>query len=172
MLQKLKSFIKGLFSKAKPSRTQPTVKVGDKVGEVTILAQYQLDKHTPFKPGETYRLGEAIVTVHANKASMRAAIAATDARREAREARLKEKAIKLMLMTTDELKAYKLEEWLLKRNVKKNRVQAIMGDILSQVRYLPPGLSGKSEPPSGLKDERTAEAFKEVMKDVKVKEKA
>jgi hypothetical protein len=121
MLKNLLKRLKKLFGSktAAPiddGKSHPKVMYGDMVGNVKIMAPYQLDKHTDFKPGESYKVGQMVVTVHADKASMLAAIAATNKRREERHARLTERGIELMLMSPEELQKLKIEEWLQKRN--------------------------------------------------------
>lgn len=135
MLKKLLKRLKGLFSKptiapAEYGRTQSTASIGDKVGNVTIRTQDQLNKHTPFKVGEQYMLGEAVVTLHEDKESMLKAIAIVDARREARHKELTERGIDLMMLTPEELQKLRLDEWLKKREQKhrslKNRLLSRM----------------------------------------------
>lgn len=107
MLKRLLRKLKSLFTPA-PKKA----KYGDRVGNVVITTEAQLIKHTAYKVGESYRLGQAIVTLHANKESMLAAIAATDAQRVVKEASLTEKAIDIMMMTPDQLKQFQVEQWL------------------------------------------------------------
>lgn len=145
-----------------PARSQPKVKIGDKVGNVTILAQYQLDKHTDFKVGESYRVGEMIVTLRASKAEVARIIAQVDAAREAKIARLTKRAEDIMLMSPKELEAFQLEEWLAKRKEVHNKIKVKIGE-LSANRYSPP----IEEVPSGSKLER----FKKLMKNVITKDK-
>jgi hypothetical protein len=110
VLKRLLRKLRNYFGPSKPGEPR----LGDKVGNVTIQTESQLIKHTEYKPGGSYRLGEMIVTVHATKDNMLAAIAAVDAKREAKHAALRERAIDLMLMTPKELQALKVEEWLAK----------------------------------------------------------
>jgi hypothetical protein len=132
MLKRLLRKLKNLFSPAQPAqdlpgRSQPTVQYGDMVGNVKIEKPYQLDKHTAFKPGESYRVGEMVVTVHASKESMLTAIAAVDARRKAKEDRLTERSIDIMLMTPEQLQGLKVEEFLTANRAKDNLFKRIMG---------------------------------------------
>jgi hypothetical protein len=139
MLKRLLRKLKNLFSPARPAqdlpgRSQPTAQYGDMVGNVKIEKPYQLDKHTAFKPGESYRVGEMIVTVHASKESMLSAIAAVDARRAAKEARLTEKAINIMLMTPEQLQELKVEEFLNANRAKDSLFKRIMGKFWNKGR--------------------------------------
>jgi len=99
-----------------------------------IASQYQLDKRTDFKPGESYRVGEMIATVHADKASMLRAIAAVDAKRKARHALLREKAIDIMLMSPEELAQFKIKEWLEKNKQKDKLFKRILGRFAGKPR--------------------------------------
>jgi hypothetical protein len=144
------------------NRSKPNVKIGDKIGNVTISHQYQLDKHTDFKVGESYRLGEAVVTLRASKAEVQAIIAATDKRRAEKEAKLRERAIEIMLMSPEQLKQFQLDEWLSKRRQKHSIIQGIMGAFIGR-RYMPPAEEQISGSMSGQ--------FKGLMKEVKSKEK-
>lgn len=165
--------LKSLFTrapKAPASRTKSSVQYGDKVGNVTITQAYQLDKHVDFKVGESYKVGEAIVTLHANKASMLAAIAKVNANRKAHEAYLTKRGEDIMLMTPQELAQFKVNEWLAANNSRHSFIKGIVGTIASIGRYIRPHKDAFT-PPSGKKDERIAEQFKEVMKDVKVVDK-
>lgn len=132
LLNKLKSFFQ------KPlDIDRLKYRLGDKDGNVTITKQYQLDKRTNFKVGESYRVGEMIVTLHANKASMLKAIAKVDARRAAKEAKLRERGIELMLMTPEELLSTKIHEWMAKRQATESKLEAIVGKFTGK-RYAPP----------------------------------
>lgn len=160
MLKKLLNKLKSLFSKA-PQGPKYDVKAGDKVGNVTIgylglkpskyftkadiarLRGAQLVKHTKFEVGAQYRVGDGIATVHADKASMLAAIAAVDKRRELKEAMLIERGIELMLMSEEQISELKLNEWLDKRKSLGLKIDKIMG--LSET-------SIKSNPTGRLKD--------------------
>lgn len=183
MFNRLWNKLKGLFKKNKgpKERSKPNVKAGDVIGGVTIgylglkpkgemtqkdvdrLREAQLNKHTDFKVGESYRLGEMIVTLHPNKASMLAAIAAVDARREAKIKRLTRRAEDIMLMSPKELEAFQLNEWLEKRKRVSYKIAQRMA-ALSYDRYIAP----VEKVPSGKKKER----FQEIMdkSDIKKKE--
>jgi hypothetical protein len=182
MLRKLLNKLKGLFNKPNhyrpgDERSQPKVKAGDKVGGVTIgylglkpnkefsqatidnLRQSQLDKHTDFKIGESYRLGESIVTLHPNKASMLAAIAKVDAKREAKHKALRERGIDLMLMSPEELAAFKLDEWLSAREKAGHKLDAKVRHDNDNIRYIAP----KSLPPEGTRDAGIKRQFEEIV---------
>ncbi len=161
LINKLKSLFKPkeLPKIEKPERSKPKIKLGDKVGNVTISKQYQLDKRTDFKPGESYRVGEMIVTVHASKADMLKAIAIVDARRTAKEKRLRGRAIDIMLMTPEELEQLKIEEYLSKRLAVDKKVKRIVGE--SSTRLI--------EPNELPQDGRLFERFKKIMKELKEK---
>lgn len=166
MLKKLLNKIGSWFKSEESTQTllkqQSKVKMGDKVGNITIAHDYQLIKHTDYKVGDSYLLGEMIVTLHDSKASAQRAIAKVEARRLAKEKRLTERAIDLMLMTPEQLMELKLSEWLEKRNKGQSIVQAIMGRFMGK-RYTPP----VDKLPSGSKQER----FEELTKEIKEKEK-
>ena len=182
MLKKWLNKLKGFFVKPPPSpspiplspdglpRSQPKVKIGDKVGNVEIRAQYQLDKHTDFRPGESYRVGQAIVTVHKDKASMLAAIAAVDRKREEKWAKAKERAIDIMMMTPEQLKALKINEWLAKRRKVDDKIKGIMGGSGEGNKYVSKRyIAPKQSQPSGIKDERTKAVFQELTKSVEAR---
>lgn len=157
MLKRLLNKLKGLFGKKSPvtkdsERSKPTVGIGQMVGNVKITKQYQLDKHTAFKPGEQYRLGKGIVTVHANKASMLRAIAAVDKKREEKHAKMRERAIDLMLMSPEEFMATKVNEWLQGRKITEGRIERIVGKFTGQ-RYIKPNKE-QFTPPSGILQDR------------------
>lgn len=174
MLKRLWKALKSMLTLGSPKtgspKTASNVKAGDVVGNVTIgyiglkpsefrtkedidrMRQAQLDKHTDFKVGESYRLGEAIVTLHPNKASMLRAIAAVDAKREAKVKRLTKRAEDIMLMTPDQITELQLNEWLEKRSRVMSKIQKILA--------LP-----TIKPPSGKKDDRTKEAFDKIVHD-------
>lgn len=163
LLNYLVNRLKGLFSKPNvykegDEKSKSKVKIGEKIGNITILHQYQLDKHTDFKPGESYKVGEAIVTVHANKASMLAALAKYEANRLLKEKQLKERGIELMLMSPEELGALQLDEWLEKKEKLGHKVQRTINLPLKP-------------PPLGTKEAAIKEQFEEVMKDVKIADK-
>jgi len=186
LLQTIKKWFKSLFSKlaltkslfSKPALTKslPYVKLGDKDGNVVIRTQAQLDKRTHFKPGETYRLGEAIVTVHANKASMLAAIAATEAKRIEKEKRLRERAIDIMLMKPEELLQFQLDEWLAKRKVTESKITDILGKFNNRMfKKIKPPINKEERPPSGNIDTRKADLklkFSEIVNKIEEKNKA
>lgn len=162
MLKQLKRLYWKLFGrKAVPEGGK--AKKGDRVGNVMIETDAQVIKHSYYKPGESYRVGEAIVTVHANKKSMLKAIATTNKHRSLKEKKLNKRAIQLMLMTPEELLTTQMKDWLAKRDNTSKKITAIMG-APSKKRYLAP----KSPAPSGKRSER----FKDIMNTVKVKEKA
>lgn len=125
MLKRLLKLVSSLFKSSPPPQKGP--QYGDRVGHVTIETAAQLIKHTKFEVGESYRLGEMVITVHANKESMLAAIAATDARRKARHAALTEKAQDIMMMTPDQLRQFKVEAWLKQNEAKIGGFRRIMG---------------------------------------------
>ena len=161
MLKKLKAFLHRLIGRPAqaPARTKPTVNIGDKVGNVIISKQYQLDKHTPFKPGESYRVGEMIVTVHATKESMLKAIAKVEARRLAKEHRLREKAIDIMMMTPEQLMQFKVQDWLESRKRPQAWYQKLFNLNKRYTAPIEPQISGDKQ-----------ERFKAFMQDVKEKD--
>lgn len=164
MFKKILNKIKSWFNPNPPpipSRTQPKVRIGDEVGNVTISKQWQLDKHTDFKVGESYRVGEMIVTLRASKAEVAKVLAEYEAKRLAKEAKLRERAIDIMLMTPEQLMELKVNEWLDKRIVKMSVIERIMGKFMGE-RYIAPRelISGKPE-----------DRFKALMKEIKEKEK-
>lgn len=188
MLRKLKAlFSKAITLLSKPKsqpialqeRSKPKVKVGDMVGNARIkgegeligkdvyvtkeMAQAQLDKHTDFKIGESYRVGEAIVTLHPDKASMLKAIKKVEERRLAKEIALRDCGIEIMLMSPEELLQLEVDKWLLNRKEKESKVMAIMGKILGKDRYIAPEVPQIQ----GSVEER----FKDLMKEVKEEEK-
>lgn len=69
-----------------------------------------------FKEGESYRLGECIVTLAKfgieGKQQVAEKIKAIEALRALRDAELTEKAEKIMLMSPEELEQFKVNEWL------------------------------------------------------------
>jgi len=175
MLNKIKQFLKRLFKKDKPLKSQPKVRIGDKVGNVIIKSQYQLDKHTDFKVGESYRVGEMIVTLRSSKEEVQAIIASMDAKRAAKERAMKERGIELMLMSPEEIKALKLEEWLEKRSKKGKKIDRIIGapqartaikeiwTKASKMGYKLP--EGYNELLISLKDKEVLSRFEELTKD-------
>src|ERR1700678_386614 len=174
MLKKLLNKLKGFFSKPQP--TPPRPKAGDKVGNITLgyegiekdkrftidqvaaLRQSQLDKHTDFKVGESYRLGGAVVTLHPNKASMLKAIAAVNAHREEKHKKLTERGVDLMLMTPEGFQKLKLDEWLEARQRLGFKTERIMGS--SDERYIAP----KVLPPKS-NEEATKQQFDKIIHD-------
>jgi hypothetical protein len=100
---------------AEDGRSRPTKKLGDKVGNVTIMTQAQLDKWTDFKPGESYRVGEGIVTVHACKEDMWLAIMRVEDTKFIKDIIRHERAVDLMMMSPEELEKLKIDEWIAKR---------------------------------------------------------
>lgn len=121
MLKTFLKQLKRLFTKkpkspADDGRSSPYTQLGSWDGGVEIKTQSQLDKRTHFKPGETYMLGEAIVTVHATKADARRAVLMTYIKRRTKRAKLRERAIELMLMTPEQINKLNVDEWLKKRN--------------------------------------------------------
>jgi hypothetical protein len=165
MLRKLKAFLANLFhhqpSSPPPTRSKPYVTKGDHHGNVLIETQVQLDKRTAFLPGEAYRIGESIVTVHASKESMLKAIAAVNAKRESRHQQLRERGIDIMMMKPEELLKLKVEQWLMERS---RRHQTLFSKLFSFTkRYVSPA----EPPPSGNKAER----FQSIMSAANVKEK-
>ena len=158
LLNRLKQWLNEPQYQIGDEKSKSRVSIGDKVGNVTILHSSQLDKHTDFKPGESYRVGEAIATVHVNKASMLKALAGYERTRLAKEKALTERGIDLMLMSPEELQELKLKEWLDKKEKAGHKVQRIVN--------LP-----VKAPPAGTKEAAIKEQFEDVMKDVKIKDK-
>lgn len=72
-----------------------------------------------YKEGESYRLGECIVTLAKfgpeGKQEVAAKLLAYEAQRQNKEKELTERAEKIMLMSPEELKVFMVEEWLKKR---------------------------------------------------------
>lgn len=72
-----------------------------------------------YKEGESYRLGECIVTLAKfgpeGKKEVAAKLLAYEAQRQDKERRLTQKAEKIMLMNPEELKDFMVEDWLSKR---------------------------------------------------------
>lgn len=72
-----------------------------------------------YKQGESYRLGECIVTLAKfgpeGKQEVAAKLLAYETQRLEKERGLTERAEKIMLMSPDELKDFMVEEWLKKR---------------------------------------------------------
>lgn len=122
LLQSIQFFFKNLFNHK--SRSQ--VRYGDKVGNVTIATQSQLEKHTIYKIGESYRVGECTITLRASKAEVQQVIAYWDSIRAQKEERLKARAIELMLMSPEALQELKIGEWLSKHQDKASVIQSIV----------------------------------------------
>lgn len=173
MLRWLKRLF-GLKPSPAPARTKPNARLRDRDGNVTIATQAQLDKRTDFKIGESYRLGEMIVTLRASKEEVKQVIAYWDKKREEKAKRLKERAIEIMLMNPKELLKLQLDEWLAKREGKTSRILSIMGTVSEAVlnsKYLPTIMRKRYIPPvdqvpSGMLKER----FKELTKDLETQE--
>lgn len=89
------------------------------------------------KEGESYRLGECIVTLAKfgieGKQQVAEKIKAIEAIRALRERELTEKAEKIMLMSEEELEQFKVNEWL--TNVKAKNVMKVY-DSLKDTEYL------------------------------------
>lgn len=151
LLSKLKVWL-GLSKGSKLSATdwdKTQVEIGDQVGNVKILTQSQVLKRTHMSPGDSYQVGEAVVTLHKDKASMLAAIAAVDAKREAKWLAARERAIDLMMLTPEELAAFKVDEWLEARNKHNlSKVKAVMGPTLAVEHH------GKDKGPLSLKQKQ------------------
>lgn len=123
MLKLLKKLLNRLFGPktAAPiddGKSHPKVMYGDMVGNVKIMAPYQLDKHTDFKAGEQYRVGEGIATVHACKEDMWMAIMRVEDRLFLRMHYARERAIDLMMMTPEQIEELRINEWLEERKKK------------------------------------------------------
>ena len=71
------------------------------------------------KEGESYRLGECVVTLAKfgieGKQEVAAKIAAVEEMRKRREQELTERGTNIMLMTPEELKQFQVDEWLKQR---------------------------------------------------------
>jgi len=74
-----------------------------------------------YKEGESYRLGECIVTLAKfgleGKKEVEAKLLAYEAQRVEKERQLTEKAQKIMLMSPEELKEFMVEDWIKQRKV-------------------------------------------------------
>lgn len=72
-----------------------------------------------YKQGESYRLGECIVTLAKfgpeGKQEVAAKLLAYETQRQDKERKLTERAEKIMLMSPDDLKDFMVDEWLKKR---------------------------------------------------------
>jgi|ERR1700677_1561892 len=170
MIKKLKQLFNRLFGHKEVSgRTQSKYKLGDKVNGIILKRQYQLDKYTDFKVGESYRVGHMIATVRASKAEVTAIIEAMDAKRAAKEEALRERGIELMMMSPEELKALQLDTWLARRKTQESKLRRLLGkfmkkgyirDISAKHEALPP-----AEIPKVLKDSEKS------LQTIKVKDK-
>lgn len=140
MLKKLLQKIKSLFTKppASTGPSKPYMGIGEMDGNVKIERADQLTKRTHYKIGESYRLGEMIVTLRSSKAEVAKILAAVDARRLAREVARKERGIELMLMKPEELMKLKIDEWLKTRNEEGNKLSSKMGIVDWMKRYVAP----------------------------------
>lgn len=71
------------------------------------------------KAGDTYRLGECIVTLATfgieGKKEVAAKLATWDEIRRQKEQALTEKGIQIMLMSPEELHAFQIDEWMKQR---------------------------------------------------------
>lgn len=169
VLKRLKTFFRRLFYPIPPANKGPKFRLGDMDGNIKLEKQWQLDKRTDFKVGDSYRVGEMVVTLRSSKAEVQAIIAALDAKRAKREEKQRERAIELMLMSPEELDKLALGEWLSKRGVEEATLKELMGDTYEK-RMLEP----KELPEDGRKDTRVKNRFHKAMEDwglVKVKEK-
>ena len=72
-----------------------------------------------YKQGESYRLGECIVTLAKfgpeGKQEVATKLLAYETQRQDKERKLTERAEKIMLMSPDDLKDFMVDEWLKKR---------------------------------------------------------
>lgn len=88
-----------------------------------------------FKEGESYRLGECIVTLAKfgieGKQQVAEKIKAIEALRALRDAELTEKAEKIMLMSEEELEQFKVNEWL--SSVKAKNVMKVYDSLKENV---------------------------------------
>lgn len=86
--------------------------------------------HAMLKEGDTYKLGEATVTLakfgREGKEEVSAKIAAAAARRKERMDFLTKKGEDIMLMTKEQIREMQLEEWLDKRKKVQQRIDEIM----------------------------------------------
>jgi hypothetical protein len=183
MLKKLKQLFKSLFkAPSKPQDanvelfgSQAYVKVGDYDGKVHILSQYQLDKRTHFKPGEQYRVGEGIATVHADKSSMYMALLKTEDKYFLKVLYKTMRGEDLMMMSPQELETLRLTEWLSKRKAKEGRIKKIIGRTFGKLLKGEPGfgvrgnsidsLSAKYPPPMPEQPKKEATQVKEDIKE-------
>ena len=109
-LSKLKAFIKN------------TIILRQKVSLRQAFEKKQRDRylfHQMLKAHDTYKLGEAIVTLAKfgveGKKEVAMKIAAANERREKKQIRLREKGIEIMMMSPEELQIFKINEWISSR---------------------------------------------------------
>lgn len=168
MLKKLLKRFKGLFQKAPIAPTNPEldfgkradVNYGDKVGDITISRYHQLVKHTYYAPGEQYRVGEGIATVHTDKDSMYMALMRVEDRAFLKELTLTKRAVDIMMMTSEELAATKVNEFLAKQKASATLFRKVIGKFWNRGRtshfvqlsakYANPPPAPKQEGNSGL----------------------
>ena len=97
------------FTRFKEQAWKPFTKQQQKVKATKIA----------YRAGESYRLGECVVTLATfgveGKEEVRKKIEAFNALKALRHQELTEKAEKIMLMTPEELKVYQVDEWLKSR---------------------------------------------------------
>ena len=97
-----------LFTKFKDA-WKPKIKQQHKVKSTKIA----------YKQGESYRLGQCVVTLAKfgieGKEEVAAKIAAIDKIREEKHKKYTDKAESIMLMTPEELKQFQVEEWIANR---------------------------------------------------------
>ena len=95
--------------------------------------------HSMLKEGDSYKLGEATVTLarfgREGKEDVSAKIAAAAARRKERMDFLTKRGEDIMLMTKEQIREMQLEEWLEKRREHQEKIYRIM--------------NGPDEPPAG-----------------------
>lgn len=109
LIQATLFYVSVQITKFKKGKWKPFAKQHHKV-KVTKMA---------LKAGDSYRLGECIVTLAKfgieGKQEVAAKIAAFNKLKELRHKELTEQAEKIMLMSQEELKQYQVEEWLKQR---------------------------------------------------------
>jgi len=92
------------------------------------------------KEGESYRLGECIVTLAKfgieGKQQVAEKIKVIDALRALKETELTEKAEKIMLMSEEELEQFKVNEWL--SRIRENNEQKVY-DSMKETEYVAVG---------------------------------